>query len=145
MPETAGQANHSPDYVLYDSFFFRVNWFDQQARKRLSEGRDPERFTSAIRKRAGLTDREDEILKSVATDWQARISELAAKARALKAQEAQSANPALQDLLDQRKQITLDHIGELRAAFAPARFQRLDGFIRATSTVKAYEVVPSSK
>jgi hypothetical protein len=112
-----------PDYVIYDAFFFRVSWSEEQANKLASQGKDSSFLRSAIRRQAGLTEQET-TLKAIAADYRAQGDAILSVELALVA-----ANPGaggtrqLRDAVSQRIRAVNDHVAQLQAALAPARFR----------------------
>jgi hypothetical protein len=131
-----------PDYAMYDAFFFRVMALDQQADKLAAQGKDGSFTRSTVQRQASLTIQEESALKAIAADWSAKSLALAKAA-----QEARAAGNSqqAQDVQEQRKQMTADHISQIQSAFGPARFRHLDGYVHATSTVRGFVVTPPSK
>jgi hypothetical protein len=127
-----------PDYIIYDAFFYRVKWLSDLADKYGSQGRAASavHLRSLVQMQAGLTAQEDAVLKAIAADWRAGDAGIVSAGRAL-AKAGAAANAAqLQALALQRQQLVTNHVSQLQAAMGTARFQRLDSFVRATSTVK---------
>ena len=140
------ETKQIPDFVLYDSYFYRVAWFDNHAKSLRSQGKSDTNARSAIRRQGSLTSTEETALKAIAADLRAKDDGIASAARALRASGAriESSRP-LQDLRNQRQQVITDHIAQLRAALGTTRFLELDGFIRRTSTAKRFAVMPPSR
>jgi hypothetical protein len=135
-----------PDFVIYDSFFYRVAWLDNHANSLSAQGKNDTSTRSAIRMQANLTSTEEAALKAIAADLRVKDDGIVSATRALVAAGAQSGNPQqLQDLRNQRQQTITDHIAQLRAALGTTRFWELDAFIRRTSTVRRFAVMPPSR
>ena len=140
------EVKQIPDFVLYDSYFYRVAWLDNYAKSLRSQGKSDTNARSAIRRQASLTSTEETALKAIAADLRVKDDGIVSATQALMAAGAQSGNPQqLQDLRNQRQQVITDHIAQLRAALGPTRFLELDGFIRRTSTVRRFTVMPPSR
>ncbi len=131
-------ATPVPDYILYDAFFYRVKWLNDLADKYDSRGKAASAgyFRSTLQRTAGLTVQEEAAVKAIAADWRAGDAGIVNTGRAL-AKAGASANAAqLHALAVQRQQLVASHVSQLRAAMGAARFQRLDSFVRVSSTVK---------
>jgi hypothetical protein len=135
-----------PDYAIYDSFFFRVTALEEMADKADAQGRDGGSLRSEISRQAGLTREEESTVKSTAAAWRATNAALVTAQRNLIASGARPGNSSqLQDLVNQRKQLAIDYTNQLRRALGSGRFQKLDGFVRRTSTVRGFEVAQPPK
>ena len=55
QPRPFQQITSVPDYMLWDAFFFRVNWLNDLAGKLEAKGRDGSHARSEIARRAHLT------------------------------------------------------------------------------------------
>jgi hypothetical protein len=140
------EVKQIPDFVLYDSYFYRIAWLDNHAKSLSLQGKIDTKMRSAIRKQGNLTSTEETALKAIAADLRVKDDGIASAARALRtAGERIGSSRQLQDLRNQRQQVITDHIAQLRAALGSTRFLELDGFIRRTSTVKRFAVVAPSK
>ncbi len=127
------QTPQTDTVAFYAQFFFRVSWLEGQANKLESQGKDGTFLRSTMRRQVGLTAQEEAALKSVALDWSAKDAASIRAARTLISTGATP--PGSQQLLDirsSRQAATLDHITQLQTAMGPARFHRLDGFVRLT-------------
>ena len=131
-----------PDHAIYDAFFFRVHWLDQQADGLTAKGRDGNVVRSRIRRQAVLNTQEETALKGIVADWFAAKSALVKAERAAR---ASGSTEQVRQLLEQRKQNSINHVQQLRSAFGTFRFQLFDSFVRATSTVKGYWFSPQSR
>jgi len=141
------QATKVPDYVLYDAFFFRVKWLSDLADKYSSRGKpaSADYIRSLLQKKAGLTAQEDAALKSIAADCRAGDLSIVGVGRALVKAGAAANDARLQALGSQRQQLVASHVSQLQAAMGPARFQKLDSFVRVSSTVKGGTAAPAPK
>jgi hypothetical protein len=130
---------HIPDYVLYDSLFFRVTWLEALADKLASEGKAHLAIRTAIRRELSLDPSEESALKEIAQAWRAKNDALLASARAATAAAGTAgANSAeVRGLMEQRIQTVRDHIARLQASFGAARFEKIDADVRRTSAVRA--------
>jgi hypothetical protein len=131
-------ATPVPDYILYDAFFYRVKWLNDLADKYDSRGKTASAgyFRSTLQRTAGLTAQEEAAVKAIAADWRAGDAGIVNTAQGL-AKAGAAANAAqLQALAVRRQQLVASHVSQLRAAMGTARFQQLDSFVRASSTVK---------
>jgi hypothetical protein len=117
-------------------------WYDGQAYKLALQGKDGSRMASRIRLQFGLTAREEEVLKAIAADSRTRVGAMVATAQSMKSAGTPAGSPQLQNLLSQRKQVALDHIQQLTAAFGPSRFSQLDRQVRATTFKQAGRAAP---
>jgi hypothetical protein len=124
-----------PDYVVYNSFFFRVNWLNDLADKLASQGKDAVSARTFLSRQAGLTPQESDALKAVALDWRSIHLSLLTSARVLTKTGVSAGDARLQSLADESQQTDLDHISQLQSALGPTRFKQLDVFVRATSAV----------
>jgi hypothetical protein len=145
-PQTT-QATKVPDYVLYDAFFFRVKWLNDLADKYSSRGKpaSADHFRSLLQKKAGLTAQEGAALKAIAADWRAGDSGIVSAGRALVKAGAAANDLRLQALASQRQQLVASHVSQLQAAMGSARFQKLDSFVRVSSTVKGGAAAPAPR
>lgn len=135
-----------PDDAIYDSFFYRVAWLEKLSNTLISQGKNDTAPRSAIRTQAGLSIPEEAALKAIAADHGEKIAAIARASKALRAAGAQPSNsPQFEDLCKQREQTIADHIGQLREALGPERFRELDAFVRKTSTVRLYEILPPAR
>jgi hypothetical protein len=125
-----------PDYVLYDSFLFRVTWADRQASKMASQGIDDTFYRTLIRRQVGLTTNEEAMLKAIAADWRRADSQIQKAIQAARASGVPATSQGVQNLRSQRIQTVRDHIGQLQAGFGNMRFEVLDAFVRRSATVK---------
>ena len=141
------QITSVPDYILYDAFFYRVKWLDDLANKYSSQGRTAmtNQVRSIVRTKAGMTAQEDAALKAIAADWRARDAGIVTAGRALVKSGATAKDPRLQALALQRQQLVASHVSQLQASMGSARFQKLDAFVRASSTVKGAAAAQAPK
>jgi hypothetical protein len=133
-PVAFAAATPASNAALYDSFFFRVAWFEKIAQEQQAKGRDGSAPRSVIRREAGLKPTEAQALKAVATDYRSRLEVINAEARA--------AGPAgarldSQAFASRRKQLVFDHIDQLRSALGPRTFLRLDMYVRLRQISRA--------
>lgn len=127
-----------PDYVLYDSLFFRVTWLEALADKLASEGKAHLAIRTAIRRELSLNPSEESALKEIAQAWRAKNDALLASARAATAAGTAGANSTeVRGLMEKRIQTVRDHIAHLQASFGAARFEKIDADVRRTSAVRA--------
>jgi hypothetical protein len=140
-------ATPVPDYILYDAFFYRVKWLGDLADKYTSRGKpaSANHFRSLLRKQAGLTAQEDAALKAVVAGWRTGDVGIVTAGQALVKAGAVANDARLQALANQRQQLVANHVSQLQAAMKSARFQRLDSFVRASSTVKGAAAAPAPK
>jgi len=124
-----------PDYVLYDSFFFRVSWLEELADNTRSRGEDDSSVRSTIQRQAGLTLDEAASLKRIVRDWKARTSALKTAAQ----------SGGVKSVPEEHRQIMTELIGELKAALPAKTFAQLDAFVHASSTAKMIHVTPPAK
>lgn len=126
-----------PDEILYRAFFVRVVWLDDVARQIDAKGQDGSDARGRVRKEAGITLADEERLKSIAQRWKEQNDAIVAQMRALGNPDGTISNPQrAEQLTAQRRQAVLDGVNELKAVFGPARFARLESWIRATSRVR---------
>ena len=132
------QATPVPDYIVYDAFFYRVKWLGDLADKYSSQGKvaSADHFRSMLQKQAGLTAQENELVKAVAAHWRTGDASIVSAGQALVKSGAAANDARFQALVRQRQQWVTNHIGQLQAAMGAARFQQVDAFVRASSTVK---------
>jgi hypothetical protein len=124
-----------PDYVVYNAFFFRVNWLNDLADKLASQGKDAVSARTLLSRQAGLTPQESDALKAIALDWRNKHSYVLTSARILIKTGVSAGDARLQSLAGESRQTDLDHITQLQSALGPTRFKQLDVFVRATSAV----------
>jgi hypothetical protein len=132
-------ATPVPDYILYDAFFYRVKWLNDLADNYDSRGKAASAayFRSTLQRTAGLTAQEEAAVEAIAADWRAGDVSIVNTGQALMKAGAAPNDSRLKALAIQRQQLVAAHVSQLQAAMGPARFQTLDGFVRATSTVKS--------
>ena len=136
-----GQSLNPTQYTdvqlqMYDAFFFRVTWLEEQANKLAAQGKDPGFARSIIQKEAGLTAQEATALKAIAADWKAQKAPIAAAANAMMAAGASAGTSApLLALRNQRDQMVAAHIDQTRAAFGTSRFPALDSYVKTAPAV----------
>jgi hypothetical protein len=137
--QTTQAARPLPDYALYGAFLYRVKWLSDLADKYAARGKAASAgyFRSMVRTQTGLTAQEDAALKAIAADWRAGDSGILNTAQGLVKAGAAANAAQLRALAVQRQQWVTSHISQLQSALGPAHFQILDGFVRATSTVKS--------
>jgi hypothetical protein len=133
------QATPVPDHAIYGAFLHRVKWLNDLADKYDSRGKAASAvyFRSTLQRTAGLTAQEEAAVKAIAADWRAGDLSIVNAGQALVKAGATANSARLTALLKQRQQLVATHIGQLQSAMGAARFQMLDGFVRATSTVKS--------
>jgi|GEM_PF-4116913 hypothetical protein len=142
QPQVA-EVKQPPDWILYDSFLFRMRWMEQVAEKSAAAGGDPAAVRLAIPRQAGLTTKEAAVLSAVAADWWQAISALQDEKRARQGAGLAPPGPQQsQDYSARYRRITEEAVDRLRTALGPARFAQLDGFVRATSNVKVMQISP---
>ena len=141
------QPTKVPDYILYDAFFFRVKWLNDLADKYSSRGKpaSADYIRYLLQKKARLTAQEDAVLKDIAADCRAGDLSIVGAGRALVKAGAASNDPRLQALAGQRQQLVASHVSQLQASMGSARFQKLDSFVRVSSTVKGGAAAPAPK
>lgn len=140
------EVKQIPDFVIYDSFFYRVAWLDNHANSLSAQGKNDTSTRSAVRTQANLTIAEEAALKAIAADLRVKDDGIVSATRALMAAGARIENSQqLQDLRNQRQQTITDHIAQLRTALGSTRFLELDAFVRRTSTVRRFAVMPPSR
>jgi hypothetical protein len=137
-----GNAAQLPDYVLYDSFLFRVKWLSGQADKLASQGMNDGFSRTMVQREVGLTDSEAALLNAVAADWWQKNSAIVNAVKAALAVGAQAGSQQLQSLQNQRIRTVQDHISQLQAGLGPPRFLVLDAFVRQAPTVTAPTALP---
>jgi hypothetical protein len=126
-----------PYHIVYDSFFFRVMWFEKQADQYAAQGKDDSGLRSQIRLQARLTAAEEATLKNVARDYSVKNDVLLETMRTLaKGGMRPDLSPELRDLLSQREKNVLNHVAQLRSTLGPAQFKLLDMYVRRSSTVR---------
>ena len=59
------EVKQIPDFVLYDSYFYRVAWLDNHAKSIRSQGKSDTNARSAIRRQGSLTSTEETALKAI--------------------------------------------------------------------------------
>jgi hypothetical protein len=128
-PVAFSAATPDSNAVLYDSFFFRVAWFERIAQQQEAKGGDGSSPRSVIRRQAGLKPAEEQALRAVAIDYRSRLDAINAEARAAVLARAQFDS---RTAASQRRQLVLDHIDQLRSAVGPRTFLRLDTYVRLT-------------
>jgi hypothetical protein len=136
----------APDYVLYDFFFTRVMWLQDQASKAQSQGKDGSQFSTMIQQQAGLTTQQASTLVAIASDWRTNNAAILGQIQSLAATGARGAtSPQLQALHAQRQQLVLGHLSQLQTALGPGPFYLLDLFVRRTTIMSGPGVTPAGK
>jgi hypothetical protein len=134
-----------PDYILWDAFFFRVNWLNDLAGKLEAKGHSGANARSEIARRAHLTSQQQQALNAIAGDYRAASHAIYAQIVAL-IQSGPGSNPQqLQNLQNQRMQTALDHMAQVQAAFGNTSFQAFSGYVHGTEVVKAYAAAGSAQ
>jgi hypothetical protein len=129
---------------LYDFFFTRVMWLQDQADKIKGQGNDDSQIRHLIQRQAGLTSQQESTMNTIAADWRTNNASILSQMRALAASGAHaSTSPALQALITQRQQLVLDHLGQFQTAYGPGAFYVLDLFVRRTVQVTGPGVTPA--
>jgi hypothetical protein len=139
--------------VIYGAFFRHVVFLDDVAARLAAMGNSGNYPRSEIQQRARLTDMETAALKSVAADCEAKLAAMRNAVQTL-VRDARSQTPRqdplpawltqqAQDLYSQREPLIAEHIQQLKNLFGSARFQHLDGYVHATSTVRVGSGTPA--
>jgi hypothetical protein len=132
------QLTQVPDYILYDAFFFRVNWLNDLADKLDAKGQNGAWARSQIARQARLTSLEQLNLNTIAADYRTTNSVILGSIASLGAAGASTSNtPRLKDLQSQRKQNVLDHIAQLQTIFGDLDFRQFQAYVHGTTGVKA--------
>lgn len=120
--------------MAYNALFRRVAFDERIAARYRSQGK-PMSMGSKIRLLYALTLQEYAALAPIATDWYAKFEAINAEARPLVAQGLTTASsPDLNNLLQERFQVTRDHIAQLQTALGgPARLAALEALIMKPS------------
>jgi hypothetical protein len=145
--QTTTPATPLPDYVIYDAFFYRVKWLSDLAGKFSSQGKvaSANYLQSLVQTQAQLTAQESAALKAVVADWRTGDVSIVSAGKTLVKAGAAANAAQLQALALQRRQWVATHVSQLQTAMGTARFQQLDSFVRATSTVKGGTAAPGPK
>ena len=142
QPAQSGQLKQItpvPDYVLWDAFFFRVNWLNDLADKLDAKGQNGSQPRSEIAQRAHLSSQQQQALNGIAVDYRTVSQAMSAQVAALRKSAPGSSAQQISDLQNQMKQMVLDHVSQLQAAFADnVRFEAFKGYVRGTESVKVY-------
>lgn len=136
----------APNYVLYDFFFFRVMWLQDQADKVKAQGKDDSQVRHTIQHQAGLTGLQESTLNAIASDWRTNNASILSQIQTIAATGARGpTSPQLQALHSQRQQLVLDHLSQLQTAYGPGSFYMLDLFVRRTTSMSGPGVTPAGK
>lgn len=129
-------------------YFNRVKWMEDIAEKSAAAGGNAAAVRSTIRWQAGLTEEEDATLKAVVAEWWKALAALRGEVQTRGGAGAGPPDPQQRwDYMSSHKRITEEAVERLKARLGAARFAQLNGFVHATSNVKAVQVArpPSSR
>src|ERR1035437_10334242 len=131
--QTIGQPSPvDPQVVLYQFFFFRASWLQDQAAKLAASGQDGTGLSSFIQREARLTPQEAASLTAITTDWSEKDSAILGSIRALAAAAPGTSTPQLRQLAAQRLQNVVIHVNLLQSALGSTRFPVLDYYVHST-------------
>ena len=151
-----GSSQNGADPTVYESFFRQVVRFSQL---QSSLGAVPLNGQPAnvrpytLQDAIGLTDQEARVLNAVASGCEASIRSsddaarpliFAARLRLIESENAQAVQQ-LKEFDDERRQIVLAHVQQLKAAFGDSRFNALDAFVRSGKQIVSFLPLPKAK
>jgi hypothetical protein len=123
-----------PTYVLYNFFFFRVMFLQDQADKLAASGQNDSSIRHLIQRQAGLTAQQESQLNSIASDWRSNDAVILKQIQTIAASAGPS-SPQFQALRSQRQQLLLGHLSQLQTAYGPGSFYLLDLYVKRTSNI----------
>jgi hypothetical protein len=139
---------------MYESFFVQLAALEDLGARIGAAGGDPRAPELAVRMNARLTWEEENAAKSIALDCERKLAEVRARAewlqnqRRVQAQLNGAPDPAtvarISGLGAENSKIVQEHIQQLKAAFEPKRFTRLDRYIRKRMQRAGLSVAPPS-
>jgi hypothetical protein len=147
---SGGQTVTVPDNTLYRVFFQQATVWQNFAAKESAQGVSNGPASLHYQNAAGLTNAEDATLKSIAADCMTAVSAIESQRTQLTAPYPPGKGPlpaaVLQQLIAldaQKSAILSSHIQQLQSAFAPARFQLLDAYVRNTVKFTSSPIIPA--
>lgn len=116
--------------MAYDELFDRVSWFEGKANQLRAQGR-PTSLGSSVRFDYALTSDEYSRLVDVAADWRTKFDAINAKAKPLLGSGlTTNTSPELSRLLQERLQVTRNHISQLQSVLGgPARLAAMEALV----------------
>jgi hypothetical protein len=137
------------DPAAYESFFqqvVRFAQFENPAGTVLLNGQPAGVRQYTLKDALDLTDEESQVLNTLAAGCESKLRSFEDRARPstfeARLRLIEKADPRATHLLNQvdnqRRQIVLDHVQQLRAAFGDSRFSALDAFVRSGKPVVSY-------
>ena len=131
---------NSSDPTSFERFFQQVTHLKNVSGPVLLNGQ-PSQLTQPTPQNAiGLTDEESQVLNAIASDCEAKIRSLDASVRSsifearlqrIESEDVPLAVRQLKNYRDERAQIVLTHIQQLRVTLGDSRFKMLDTYVRS--------------
>jgi hypothetical protein len=128
-----------PDPAAYERFFQDVWWLESASSQAASAADATKPIFPKIQEKIGLTDAEGEILNATADDYFSRLPAFQAASARLTldsriefagyGKHSYELTQKLKDLEDQRNQLVLDHVQQLKAALSAASFAKVDAYV----------------
>jgi hypothetical protein len=135
-----------PDYMLWDAFFFRVNWLNDLANRLDAKGQNGNWARSQIADQTHMASQQQQALNAIAADFRTTNNALIAQIAALAGPGASAANAQqVLNLQNQRKQNVLDHIAQLQAALGSTGFGQFEAYVHGTAHTKAYSTTTAAQ
>jgi hypothetical protein len=142
-------AQDRPDPAAYQQLFRQVTELKSMAGHPVARSMNGQTVALKIPKledAIGLTDADVEILNATAADCMAKIAAFAKAAGPLifesrleiagAGQNSDELARKLKEMDEQRNQMVLAHVQQLKTALAPAGFEKLDAYVRAPADAK---------
>jgi hypothetical protein len=146
----SGQAR--PDPAAYERFFQDVSDLQAASSQAASSGDDAKLVLPKIQEKIGLTDAEGEVLNATADGCVSRLAALRPASARLTLQSriefagygkhSDELTQKLKDLEDQRNQMVLDHVQQLKAALSEASFAKVDAYVHLPPKVAPRPATP---
>jgi len=140
-----------PDPAAYQRFFQDVSDLQAASTQAASNGDDTKPIFPKIQEKIGVTDAEGEILNATADDSVTMLAALRPASARLTLESriefagygkhSDAVTQKLKDLEDQRNQLVLDHVQQLKAALSAASFAKVDAYVHLPPKVQP----PSAK
>ena len=144
-------AQDRPDPAAYERLFQDVWWLESAVSQASSAGDATKPIFPKIQEKIGLMDAEGEILTATTNDYFSRLPALQAALASLtlesriefagSGKHSDELTQKFKDLEDQRNQLILDHVQQLKAALSAASFAKVDAYVHLPPKVPA----PSAK
>jgi hypothetical protein len=141
-----------PDPAAYERFFQDVSDFQAASAQAASAGDVTKPIFPKIQEKIGLTDAEGEILNAAADDYVSRLAALRPASARLTLESriefagygkhSEALTQKLKELEDQRSQMVLDRIQQLKAALSAASFAKVDAYVHLPPKAAPPSAIP---